>query len=136
MLRRRYSLAVMIIPLLASCMSDDRAAERAKVSEARLAAELSGKVAGPSVSCLPFHRTGDLEVIDSDTFLLHEGRTVYRQDTRGDCYPTGSKSNYALVTTSYTGRLCAGDIARTVDITTGVTGGSCSLSDFVPYRQP
>jgi hypothetical protein len=123
-----------MVPLLASCAFDDHSAERAAASQARLAERLSGKVAGPAVNCLPIRHNGDLEVIDSDTILFHEGRTIYRQNTRGGCYPGGSKSNYALVTTSHTGRMCAGDIARTVDLVSGTFGGSCSLNDFVPYR--
>lgn len=136
MLLRRTSLAAMIVPLLASCASTGPSAEQVAASEARLAERLAGKVAGQPVRCLPFYRSNDMEVIDSDTILFHEGRTVYRQDTRGDCYPTGSRTGYALVTHTLSGRLCSGDIARSVDLTSGINGGSCSLTDFVPYRQP
>ena len=41
-----------------------------------------------------------------------------------------------LVTrTSGTG-LCSGDIARVVDVSNGITVGSCALGEFVPYTGP
>jgi hypothetical protein len=136
MLCRRTLLAAVIVPLLASCASAGPSAEQVAARDARLAERLAGKVAGTPVSCLPYHQRGDIEVIDSETLLFHEGSsTVYRQNTRGGCYPNGMKSNYALVTKSYSGRLCSGDIAHTYDLSTGFFGGSCSLTDFVPYRQ-
>ena len=101
--RRCCSDAMHSLSMMSRCSHPapphDRSAERAAASEARLAERAcrqGRRAAGQLPAVLP--QQGDMEVIDSDTFLFHEGRTVYRQDTRGDCYPTGSRSNYALVT--------------------------------------
>ena len=134
-LARLLIAAVIVAPLIASCTDQSFAPYSDAAGEARLAQLLAGKVAGAPINCLPDHRASDLEVIDRDTFLYRDGSTYYRQDTAGACYP-GTSSGYALVTTSFGGQLCAGEIARTVDTTSGMTYSSCTLTPFVPYRRP
>jgi len=137
MLPRHSLIAVAVLaPLLTSCAGQELAHQTAK-GEVRLAERLAGKVPGAAVSCLPRYRSTDMEVIDRDTILFHDGRTTYRQDTRGSCYPHGSSSGYALVTRSFGGsggQLCDGEIAQTIDTSSGFYSGSCSFNRFVPYR--
>jgi len=129
--------AALSLPVLASCAAQDIAPERTARGEALLAQRLAGKVAGPPVACLSRYRSADMEVIDSDTLLFRDGRTTYRQDTNGSCYPRGSKIGYTLVTRSLSGgQYCDGDIAQVMDSSTGAFVGSCSFNAFVPFRQP
>ncbi len=136
----RHSLIATFIlaPLLASCVGQEIPPHQTVKGEARLAQRLAGTVAGEPVNCLPRYRSNDMEVIDGDTILFHDGRTTYRQDTSGSCYPQGSQSGYALVTRNVggSGRLCDGDIARAVDRASGLFAGSCSFNRFIPYRRP
>ncbi len=94
---------------------------------------LAGKVAGEPVRCLPTFRSNDLVAIDENTILFRDGRTVYVNHPLGNCYGLG-RFNNTLVTKTLGGNLCRGDLARVVDLTTGVNAGNCALGDFVPYR--
>ena len=94
---------------------------------------LAGKVAGQPVRCLPTFRTNDMVAIDENTILYRDGRTTYVNHPLGSCSGLG-RFNNSLVTKTLGGNLCRGDLARVVDLRTGVTAGSCALGDFVPYR--
>ncbi len=139
MLPRHVLIAAAIVaPLLASCVGQEIPPQQTAKSEARLAQRLAGTVAGAPVSCLPRYRSTDMEVIDDDTILFRDGRTTYRQDTSGSCYPHGSQSGYALVTRNVggsAGQLCDGDIAQSIDTASGFFSGSCSFNRFTPYRR-
>jgi hypothetical protein len=76
-------------------------------------------------------------VIDDNTVVFKDGRTVYRNDFQGGtCSQLGS-GNYALLTRRYGGSgLCRGDIAEVKDLTSGFTVGSCAMGDFIPYTKP
>lgn len=77
-----------------------------------------------------------MQVVDDYTILFHDGRTVYVQNPRGGCSGLGSGAN-TLVTRQFgTTQLCSGDINRVVDLQTGMSGGSCVFSQFVPYTRP
>ena len=105
-------------------------------AENELHRALAGKVAGRPVDCLQTYRSNDMQVIDDNTILFHDGRRTYVQAPRGGCAPLGS-GHYTLVTHSFGGNgLCRGDIARVVDLQNGFTVGSCSLDEFVPFDRP
>ena len=135
---RSLIAAITMAPLLASCAEQAIPPERLAQTEARLAHALAGKVAGRPVSCLPPYRANDMEVIDEDTILFRNGSTVYVQNTRGGCYPSGGNlGGYALVTRGVGGGngLCQGDIAQVVYTATGTFAGSCSFNEFIPYHR-
>ncbi len=136
--RHALIAAALVAPLVASCVGQEIPPQQTAKGEARLAQRLAGLVAGAPVNCLPRFRSNDMEVIDDDTILFHDGRTIYRQDTGGNCYPRGSSAGYALVTRSVGGSsgFCAGDIAQVVDTSGGFFVGSCSFNPFIPYRRP
>ncbi len=136
LLRRSMIAAAALLPLLSACTGPEMPYQSAD-GEARLSERLAGKVASAPVNCLPRYRTSEMEVIDRDTILFHDGSTVYRQDTNGQCYPFGRQAGYALVTRAVggNGELCEGDIAQVVDTTSGFFAGSCSFNRFVPYRR-
>ena len=75
----------------------------------------------------------DAEVARSVEILFRDGHTVYVNTTLGECNNM-SDDSYALVTRNVGPQLCRGDLATVTDASSGMTVGSCSLGDFVPYR--
>jgi len=97
---------------------------------------LNGAVpAGPAVPCLPSARSDGQTNVSDNIILFRVGGTLYRNDPPGGC-PGLGRGTYALITRTYgAGTLCRGDIAQVADLSTGMTVGSCTLGDFVPYRR-
>ena len=132
------SMSLLLITATIGSCAPVQPVERTPQAEAHLQTLLSGKVAGPPVSCLPEYRANDMVVIDDSTILFRDGRrTIYRNDLQGgSCSRLGS-GNYALLTRRTGGiGLCRGDIAEVKDLTNGFTVGSCVMGDFVPYTKP
>jgi hypothetical protein len=101
--------------------------------EAALSTELRDyEQTGPAVSCVS---TRDLEgnrtVGDAVIFERH-GRQLWVNRPAGGC--PDLRGNALSVRTSGS-RLCRGDIATVVDVSSGVTYGGCGLGDFEPYRR-
>jgi hypothetical protein len=132
MMMRLFMLATAVCGLCA-CATASEPTQRSERAQAQYDRLLAGKVAGQAVRCLPVFRTNDLVAIDEDTILFRDGRTIYVNRPMGSCYGLG-RANNALVTKTLGSTLCRGDIARVVDPTTGVNGGSCALGDFIPYK--
>jgi hypothetical protein len=129
----RHFTIVTLAAVLAGCSASAVEPVRSEKAQTRLAEALAGKAAGKPVSCLPPGKSWHTNVIDDNTILFENGSTVYRQDPAGGCSPIGSGS-YALLTKTSLSSICQGDIARVIDTTTGITVGSCGLTEFVPYR--
>ena len=111
----------------------DTAARAAAEDKTRAALdrELAGLVPGAPQSCLnPFDRR-DMKTF-GETLVFRSGATRYVTRTTG-CQGVGGDN--ILVTRTPTGQLCRGDIATTVDRTSGFQNGGCSFGDFVPYRR-
>ena len=118
---------------LAGCETADvqptRSAEMQRVYDKSLA----GKTAGKADNCLPTYRSNDMTVIDDHTLTFRDGRTTWVNNMRGSCSQLG-RAGYALVSRQFGSQVCRGDIATVVDTSSGMTVGSCSYGDFVPYR--
>ncbi|QIK78541.1 hypothetical protein G7077_06135 [Sphingomonas piscis] len=134
--------SLIILPVaaaVASCSTAPQERMTSPRSEAKLQQLLAGKVAGPAQDCLSRLRTSDMVRIDDDTLLFRDGsKRVYLNELEGSCSGLGN-SGYALVTKSFGGnggQMCRGDIARTVDLTSGIQAGSCAIGAFVPYTAP
>lgn len=121
---------------LASCATQPEPGRSAQ-AERDFQKLIAGKVAGAPASCLPSYRANDLVVIDDNTLAYREGgRRVWVTNLNGGCSNIGA-GHYALVTRTYGGMgLCHGDIAEVADLTTGMTVGSCTFGEFVPYTKP
>jgi hypothetical protein len=109
----------------------------AQRKEAQYVAELDkaleGKVAGKPQSCIDLGRSQSTEQIGEKTIIYRVSRKLlYRNDVRSTCPSLGR--DYALVTRVFGSQLCRGDLVQPTDLTTGFSGGTCSLGDFVPYR--
>ena len=109
---------------------------RSASAEAHLQSLLAGRVASQPMACLPHYRADNMVVVDDNTVVFRNGRTVYRNDFQGGACSRLGSGFYALLTrrTGGTG-LCRGDIAEVVDTSTGINVGSCVLGDFVPYTR-
>lgn len=123
--------------VLAGCAASPEAAERAEArTRAELAKELAGRTAGEPVRCLRNYQTTNMNVIDDETLLFREGRTIYLQKPRGACHGLANHS-MTLVTKPFgTNQLCSGDINELVDLRSGMRGGACVFSEFIPYTRP
>ena len=130
---RLLILATAAVGLAGCATAVDQPAQRSATNQATYDKLLAGKTAGRPAKCLPLRSSNDMVVIDDDTILYREGRTIYVNKPLGSCSLL-SRGSYALVTRSIGSQLCRGDIGTVTDMTSGTTVGSCSLGDFVPYR--
>ena len=122
---------------LGACTTAPQPETRSAKAEAHLQKLLAGKVAGPPVTCLPSYSSRDMVVIDDNTLVFRAGSgRVYRNDLMGGgCSQLGG-GFYSLLTKSSGSGLCRGEIAQVVDVSNGITVGSCVIGDFVPYTTP
>ncbi len=132
MVRTLLSLALAATGLAACAPYEARPVSAREAREFDEA--LSGRVAAPSVSCLPAYRTGNFVASRDGAMLFRDGATTYLTQTGGGC-DRFSDNGYTLVTESFGGGLCRGTIARVVDLHSGATVGSCTIGDFTPFRR-
>ena len=130
---RIFMLASVVVGLCA-CATASEPAQRSASAQRQYDSLLAGKVPGKAEKCLPTYRSNDMTIIDDDTILFRDGRTVYVNQPLGGCQSL-SRSGSALVTRNIGPQLCRGDLATVVDNSSGMTLGACSLGDFVPYRK-
>jgi hypothetical protein len=130
------SLIILAPILLAACATGPEGPPKLTEKQTQaLEKALDGKVAGEKLSCISQYRQTNLQVI-SDEVLLYKvsSRLVYKNELFGRC--SGLARGDTLITQSFTGQLCRGDIARVANLTSGTLSGSCALGDFIPYRTP
>ena len=137
MLRKGMVFALTASIALAGCAYGDADTAPAPIrdKEAKiLAKELKGKVAGEPRNCINSRGVDAIRISD-DTLLYREsGRLVYQNKLRGPC-PGLTRGDDIMVTESFSGQLCSGDLIRLVDRTSGIQGPVCGLGEFVPYRK-
>ncbi len=134
----KLALVPPILLTIAACAPTDTASVPAPIGEKQakmLAKELKGKVAGTPVTCISSHDRYDPIRISDDMLLYRaSGRLVYQNKLRGVC--TGlARDDDIIVTETFGGQYCRGDIIRLVDRMSGFPGGFCSLGEFTPYRK-
>jgi hypothetical protein len=134
----RLMSVLMASAVLASCTTGPSApAYRSADKQREFQVLLAGKTAQRPMSCLSHFRSGDMRVIDDNTIAFRDGsKRTYVVHMLGGCSNLGT-GHYALVTKQLgSADLCRGDIAQVVDTMNGMTVGSCSFGDFVPYVAP
>lgn len=122
--------------LLGSCATGPAEYTRSPDAQQELDQALAGRVAGKPVSCIPNYRASDMQIIDDWTLLFKDGSTIYLQNPRGGCNGIESRRNILVTTLRGTTQLCSGDINHLVDPVSGIGGGACVFSEFVPYTKP
>jgi hypothetical protein len=123
--------------MLGSCSMAPQPVTRSPSGQRAMDSLLTGKVAGPPVSCLPSYNANDMSIIDGRTVAFRVGTgTVYMVRLNEGCGLLGS-GNYALLTRPFGGMgLCRGDIAQVFDTMNRQTVGSCTVAAIVPYVRP
>jgi len=129
----RILMSLLTVALAGSAVAADRAPRQ--TDEEKLAAALNGLVPDKPMDCL-FDRSqaSQLEAYGPTILYRVSKNLVYRNDTGGGCEHIANGD--ILVTQSISGRLCRGDIGRTVSPSPHFQTGSCSLGSFVAYRRP
>jgi hypothetical protein len=103
--------------------------------EARLAAVLAGRVAGPPQDCVSEFWLGS-QVPYGRHAILFRGRTddvVYVNRPPSVC--PGLSYGSAIKVRTPMSRLCRGDLVTVFEPTSGMQLGGCSLGPFTPYRR-
>ena len=135
MTMRIMPLAVLAATL-AGCATTPAQEARAQAEDARVDAKLgkalAGFQAGEPRGCINPGRR-DVRIFGDRLLYRDTGNRVYLNQTTGGCF--GLKREDIIVTRSFSGQLCRGDIVRTVDRTSGFPSGSCAFGDFVPYTR-
>lgn len=127
-------LAALVLPLAACAQSGNTETQLGTREAEELARAIEGRVAGDPVSCVPADRGSDLRAIGDNTLLYRYSRdVVYVNNLQGACH--GLAQGDTLVLNRTTSQYCRGDIARVVNLPSGMPSGSCSLGDFTPYRR-
>jgi Family of unknown function (DUF6491) len=137
MLRKGMVFAITASIALAGCAYGDADTAPAPIrdKEAKtLAKELKGKVAGEPRNCINSRGVDAIRISDDMLLYRESGRLVYQNKLRGPC-PGLTRGDDIMVTESFSGQLCRGDLIRLVDRTSGIQGPVCSLGEFVPYRK-
>lgn len=100
-----------------------------------LSKELDGKIAGTPVNCINGARsTATIRVSDNILLYRVSGRLVYQNTLRSSC-PGLARDNDIIVTETFGGSYCKGDLLKLVDRSSGIQGPVCSLGEFVPYKK-
>ncbi len=116
---------------------ETRARDQARTAEdeAKLAAELSGMVAGPAEDCVLERDLGGNQAYGGRV-ILFRGPTddvVYVNRLPGRC--PGLDSGMAIKVRTPAARLCRGDVVSVFDPVSRTAFGGCSLGEFTPYRR-
>lgn len=135
-LKAKLIIGLGAAAILASCTTAPAEVARSPRAQKELAEALAGRVPGKPVTCLPSYRADNMQIIDDWTILFRDGRTIYVQNPRGGCPGIGSRRNVLVTRLFGTTQLCSGDISHLVDPSSGIQGGSCVFSEFVPYTRP
>lgn len=125
--------ALMLLALAgcATGKAPPQAALSAK-EQAELTKVLDGKVAGKPQTCVSAVNGRNLRAIGDTTLVYQVSKNlVYKNDLLGRC--SGLSWGDTLVLNLQTNQYCRGDIARVVNLQSGMLSGSCALGDFVPY---
>lgn len=127
-------LAAALCGVALGCAHQRPSAADRQRDEARLADELRGRVAGEIVSCVEARDLGGNHAVSENAVIFNgPGNLVYLNRPAGPC--PGLIRDRVLVPTVASGRICAGDVARTYDPARNVRLGACVLGPFTPYRR-
>lgn len=131
----RFALLPTLL-LLGACAATPEQVARQDAEDAREQAKLdkrlAGYVPGKPLDCIrPYNADMD---IYGDTLLYRDsGRRIYKTTTSGGCF--GLRRDDIVITKSFNGQLCRGDLVRTVDRTSKFPSGACSFGEFIPYTK-
>jgi len=133
---RRALIVSAVLTLLAGCAPTEaqrqQMAENDARTQTRLQARLAGYTAGQPQTCIEPNLTQNSERFGTTILYSNTGNLIYRNDTMGGC---DFDRDALIVTKSYSGQLCRGDIVHLVDRNSHMFSGSCTFGSFIPYRK-
>ena len=98
-----------------------------------LADELKGLTPGEPINCISSTSTNGPQVIDKDTILYRQGRTVYRNELPAEC--RGLEPGNTLIIELHGGQVCANDKFRVLEPGQSIPGPYCRMGKFTPYKK-
>jgi hypothetical protein len=101
--------------------------------EAQLSRAVEGRLAGAAVDCINLRPSGSHQIVEDSAIVYRTGSTLYVNRPRFGAQSLNAMD--ALVTRTFSSRLCSGDVVEVVDPTTGVLRGLVFLGEFVPYKR-
>jgi hypothetical protein len=100
---------------------------------AKIADALKGLTPGEPTACIDQTRVRDMKKFEGTILYEYSAREIYRNDVSG-C--EGLRYGDPIVSKTYSGQLCRGDILRTFSPgASHMPSGSCALTSFVPYTR-
>ena len=126
----------MIVPavmLVAATSAGNFQSSRVERADRALAAALRDRTPGAPVNCIHASSVSGPEIIDRDTVLYQEGRTVWRNELATEC--RALEAGNTMVIEVNGGQLCNNDRFRMVEPGQGIPGPYCRLGKFTPYRK-
>jgi hypothetical protein len=125
--------AVLLFAGTAALSADSYRARQEAHDAAALAKALDGMTPGKPTTCINPRLINDTQRIGDKILYKTSQRQLYVTDTGGGCF--GLRNGDAIITKSFGGDFCRGDIVRTVDLPSRMPSGSCTFGDFVPYHK-
>jgi len=97
-----------------------------------LSLELAGRTAGAPQRCILIERGEALRVAEGDRNMLlyGGGGTIWANRLPQGC-TMGSRD--VLIVEPIGSQFCRGDLVRSIDALSHLSGPACALGDFVPY---
>lgn len=126
----------MIVPavmLVAATSAGDFQSSRVERADRALEAALRDRTPGAAVDCIHASSVSGPEIIDRDTVLYTQGRTVWRNELPAEC--SGLSAGNTMVIELNSGQMCANDRFRMVEPGMSIPGPTCRLGKFTPYRK-
>jgi hypothetical protein len=126
-------LAMPAFLLLAACTTTAATEQSDARDRARMTRALAGLVPGEPLRCIRRDQFNEIRTFDG-TILYVAGRgRMWRNDVVGHC--EGLRRGDIVVSKTFGGQYCDGDIIQTRSPMGGVLSGSCSLGKFTPYTR-
>jgi hypothetical protein len=101
-------------------------------ADAALAKEIGDRTPGEPANCISSSSSGP-QIIDKDTILYRDGRTVWRNELAAEC--RGLEPGNTVVIEVNGGQLCQNDKFRMIEPGMSIPGPYCRLGKFTPYRK-
>lgn len=128
-------LALIVPVLLAGCATGTNSPPGTTNPKqlAEIADALKGLTPGEPKSCIDQTRVQNVKKFEGTILYVYSPREIYRNDVDG-CQ--GLRYGDPIVSKTYSGQLCRGDILRTFSPgAPHMPSGSCALNSFVPYTR-
>lgn len=125
----------MILPAIAliGCTSAATFQSSVERADRALAAEIKDLTPGAPVNCISASGGNGPHIIDKDTVLYREGRTVYRNELPSQC--RGLEPGNTMIVEVHGGQICHNDKFRVIEPGQSIPGPYCRFGKFTPYRK-